>query len=145
MIPLPLPFQKDKKMTKAKPTLASLQKQVNQMVTKVQFSRLERKFEQLDHKIDKLAGLMQQGFEHLTMRLVEQQRQLNELKDRVDTLHGLMENLLVRVERLEQEYTMITAALKRLEKRFDALDALRLKDRVDSLEKRVTALESIQN
>jgi hypothetical protein len=56
-----------------------------------------------------------------------------------------MENLLVRTERLEQEYTMITAGLKRLETRFDDLEAARLRQRIEALEKRVTALESVQN
>jgi hypothetical protein len=52
---------------------------------------------------------------------------------------------VVRTERLEQEYTMITAALKRLELRFDNLEAALLVQRIEALEKRVTALESIQN
>ena len=37
---------------------------------------------------------------------------------------------------------MITAALRRLEKRFDALEAKELQNRIAALETRVTALES---
>jgi len=40
---------------------------------------------------------------------------------------------------------MITAGLKRLETRFDEIEAARLKQRIEDLEKRVAALESVQN
>ena len=105
------------------------------------FDRLDARFDKMDVRFDKLEA----RFDHLSDQLQQQQQQIQDLQERIEVLHGLMENLLVRVERLEQEYTMITAALKRLEIRFDSLEALRLKERVEALEKRVTALESIEN
>ena len=102
---------------------------------------MDARFDKMDARFDK----METRFDHLSEQLQQQQQQIQDLQERIEVLHGLMENLLVRVERLEQEYTMITAALKRLEIRFDGLEALRLKERVEALEKRVTALESIEN
>jgi len=70
---------------------------------------------------------------------------LASLQGRVEALHGLVERLDVRVGRLEQEYTMITAALRRLEMRFDPLEAQRLDARITELESRVTALEAAKS
>ena len=71
---------------------------------------------------------------------------LASLQGRVEALHGLLERLDVRVGRLEQqEYVMITAALRRLEARFDALEAERLAERITALESRVTALEAAKS
>jgi hypothetical protein len=96
-------------------------------------------------KIDALSIVFQTEFQRVNEKLDEHTQELKDLRARVDTLHGLMENLLVRTERLEQEYTMITAGLKRLETRFDDLEAARLRQRIEALEKRVTALESVHN
>jgi hypothetical protein len=41
-----------------------------------------------------------------------------------------------------RKYVMITAALRRLETRFDHLEADRLRERITALELRVSALES---
>ena len=95
----------------------------------------------IDNRLDSMSGRLTVVETHLT----EHDAILRRLEERIDVLHGLMENLLVRVEHLEQEYVMITAALKRLEARFDKLDAAHLNERIESLEKRVTALESMQN
>lgn len=70
---------------------------------------------------------------------------LASLQGRVEALHGLVERLDVRVGRLVQEYTMITAALRRLEMRFDPLEAQRLDARITELESRVTALEAAKS
>ena len=144
-------------MPKAKVTLASLNDRMNAQDRKLdtliemfqqmnaemiaRSNEADSKFDKMDARFDK----METRFDHLSEQLQQQQQQIQDLQERIEVLHGLMENLLVRVERLEQEYTMITAALKRLEIRFDSLEALRLKERVEALEKRVTALESIEN
>ena len=125
-------------MPKRKTAVATLHDQLQQMVTKDDHSQLSSKVDALAAKVDSLADALRNGFQSVNA-------QLNDLHNRVDTVHGLMENLLVRVERLEQEYIMITAGLKRLEERFDQLDAIRLRERIEALEKRVTALESVQN
>ena len=129
-------------MRKRKITLANVYDQMQQvamqlqhMATKDELSHLSAK---VDARFDALTDWVRNGFQDVNA-------QVRELHNRVDNLHGLMENLLVRVERLEQEYTMITAGLKRLEERFDQVDAIRLRERIDALEKRVTALESVEN
>jgi len=63
------------------------------------------------------------------------------LRSRVDNLVGLYEKLDKRIENLEHEYLAITVALKRLEQRFDRLEAERLSERVQLLEQKVAALE----
>jgi polyhydroxyalkanoate synthesis regulator phasin len=63
---------------------------------------------------------------------------------RLESLHGLVEELERRTGRIEQEYVMITEALRRLEQRFDRIEADRLKERITSLEARVQALETAQ-
>ena len=63
---------------------------------------------------------------------------------RAHSLHGLVEELERRTGRIEQEYIMITEALRRLEGRFDKLEADRLRERIASLEARVQALETAQ-
>lgn len=60
---------------------------------------------------------------------------------RLHTLHGLTEKLDKRVERLDHEYVAITAALKRLEKGFDAFEAERLAQRVGVLEQKIAEIE----
>jgi chromosome segregation ATPase len=141
-------------MPKTRITLATIHKQMKQLATKDQLANLATKQElrntreelsNLAAKVDGLAVLFQSEFQRVNQKLDEHTQELKDLRGRVDTLHGLMENLLVRTERLEQEYTMITAGLKRLETRFDDLEAARLRQRIDALEKRVTALESVQN
>jgi hypothetical protein len=84
-------------------------------------------------------------FDAIDARLDDHSEILNRLQGRVDAIHGLVENLEVRMEGPEQEYIMITAALKRLEQRFDQIEADKLKDRIAALETRVAALESTRN
>ena len=133
-------------MPKRRITLATLYDQMQQivthmatqMVTKDEHLQLSAKVDGVSAKVDALTDWVRNEFQDV-------RAQLKDLNNRVDTLHGLMENLLVRVERLEQEYVMITAGLKRLEERFDQLEAIRLRERIEALEKRVTALESVEN
>ena len=67
---------------------------------------------------------------------------LRSLQERTEALSGLVDKLQVSFERLDQEYTMITAALRRLEQRFDRLEAERLSERITALENRMSVLES---
>ena len=72
----------------------------------------------------------------------EQSAKLASLEVRVEGLHGMVENLGGHFARLEQEYVMIVGGLRRLESKFDDLDARRLDERITSLEARLSALES---
>ena len=67
---------------------------------------------------------------------------LGPLRERMEALYGLVDTVEVRTGRLDQEHTMITAALRRLEDRFDRLEAEKLRDRITALESRVSAFES---
>jgi len=69
---------------------------------------------------------------------------LQTMQLRLDSLHGLTEKLERRTSRIEQEYVMITEALRRLEQRFDRIEANRLQERIAALEARVQALETSQ-
>ena len=87
--------------------------------------------------------------ERIIAQLVLVKEQLNEhsgilkpLQERVELLYGAVDNFEVRTDRFEQEYLMITAALRRLEDRFDPREAEKLRTRIASLETRVRALES---
>jgi len=63
-----------------------------------------------------------------------------------DEMHGLFDSLSQRLERLETEYHMIVAALKRIEERLDKMvlrsEFLELKARVDELQERMRSLEA---
>jgi chromosome segregation ATPase len=92
---------------------------------------------------------LKQSVAGIEVRLISVERKLDEhtvilasLRIRVESLHGLVEKLEVRTGRVEQEYIMITSGLRRLEDRFDALEAARLAERIRALESRVAALES---
>jgi TolA-binding protein len=74
----------------------------------------------------------------------EHSSMLQTMQLRLDSLHGLAEKLERRTGRIEQEYVMITEALRRLEQRFDRFEADRLKERIAALEARVQALETAQ-
>jgi len=77
-------------------------------------------------------------------KTVEHHYLLNSLDIRVHALHGLVEHLERRTGGIEQEYVMITEALRRLEGRFDKLEADRLRERIAILETKVQALETAQ-
>jgi predicted nuclease with TOPRIM domain len=130
-------------MAKTRITLASIHKEIKQLATKDQLASTNDQLASTNDQLAALTVFVRSSFLGMSAKLDEHSQELKGLRERVDTLHGLMENLLVRTERLEQEYTMITAGLKRLETRFDDLDAVRLRQRIDALEKRVTALESV--
>ena len=74
----------------------------------------------------------------------EHSSMLQTMQLRLDSLHGLAEKLERRTGRIDQEYVMITEALRRLEQRFDRIEAERLKERIAALEARVQALETAQ-
>jgi TolA-binding protein len=105
-----------------------------------------------DHtkRLDRLEG-MESVQNSIALRLIsvdatlkEHSSMLRSMQLRLDSLHGLVEELERRTGRIEQEYVMITEALRRLEQRFDRIEADRLKERIAALEARVQALETSQ-
>jgi TolA-binding protein len=105
-----------------------------------------------DHtkRLDRLEG-MESVQNSIALRLISVETTLKEhsamlqmMQVRLESLHGLVEELERRTGRIEQEYVMITEALRRLEQRFDKIEADRLKERIAALEARVQALETAQ-
>ena len=116
---------------------------------------MDRRFDSMDQRLgsmDLRADSMESLQRTMAIRLISIESKLEEhwailspLRERVESLHGLVEKLVLRVDRFEQGYTMITAALRRLETNFDQFQADRLRERISSLEARVSALESVQS
>jgi chromosome segregation ATPase len=109
------------------------------------FEEVDRRFGEHDRRFDSADSLQSTIVSRLLSiesRLDEHSAILNPLRERIESLHGLTEKLLGRVDGLDQEYGMITAALRRLETRFDQLEADRIRERISALESRVSALES---
>ena len=63
-----------------------------------------------------------------------------------DEMHSLFDSLSQRLERLETEYHMLVAAVKRIEDRLDKMvlrsEFLELKARLDELQERMRSLEA---
>jgi len=118
------------------------------------FDRMDQRFDSSDKRVDGLEQRLErmdsvQGA--IALRLLSVETILNHhstllqsARLRLDSLHGLVEELERRTGRIEQEYVMITEALRRLEKRFDQIEALRLNERIAALEARLLALETAQ-
>jgi chromosome segregation ATPase len=115
---------------------------------------LEARFDASDKRVDGLEARFDR-FESvqnsIALRLIsvettvkEHSAMLQTMQFRLDSLHGLAEKLERRTGRIEQEYVMITEALRRLEQRFDKIEADRLTERIAALEARVQALETSQ-
>jgi|SRR5712671_4542114 len=102
-----------------------------------------RRLERLD-SIESVQNQMAIRLINVETILKEHSAILRTMQLRVDSLHGLVEELERRTGRIEQEYVMITEALRRLEKRFDKLEAERIQERIAALEARVRALETAQ-
>src|SRR5262249_5933740 len=103
------------------------------------------RFDRTDERLDR----MEKTQNEMAIRLIsveatvkEQTFLLSALGTRVNSLHGLVERLELRTACIEQEYVMITEALRRIENRFDRLEADKLSARISALEARVQALES---
>jgi TolA-binding protein len=103
-----------------------------------------------DHtrRLERLEG-MESVQNSIALRLISVETIVNEhsvmlrtMQLRLESLPGLTERLERRTGRIEQEYVMITEALRRLETRFDRIEAERLKERIAALEARVQALET---
>ena len=118
------------------------------------FDDMDKRFDGSDKRTDGLEARFDR-FERvqnsIALRLISVETTVNEhsgilgsMQTRLDALHGLVEELERRTGRIEQEYVMITEALRRLENRFDKLEADRLKERITALEARVQALETSQ-
>jgi len=118
------------------------------------FDRMDQRFDAADKRVDGLEARLDR-FESvqnsIVLRLIsvetivkEHSVMLRTMQVRLESLHGLVEELERRTGRIEQEYVMISEALRRLEQRFDKIEADRLKDRIAALEIRVQALETAQ-
>jgi len=116
------------------------------------FDRMDQRFDQADKRVNGLETRFNR-FESIqnsiALRLIsvettvaQHSAMLQAMQTRLDSLHGLAEKLERRTGRIEQEYVMITEALRRLEQRFDRLEAQRLEDRIVALEARVRTLET---
>ncbi len=111
------------------------------------FDGMDSRFELMEQRLGSVEGLqstMAARLVSIEERLVDHSTILMPLRERVEALFGLVESLDARAGRVEQEYAMITAALRRLEGKFDSLEAEQLRKRIDALENRVSALESPQ-
>ena len=75
------------------------------------------------------------------MRLTNLESEMKSVRIRLDNLEGLYQHLDKKLEILDHEYVSMTAALKRLEERFENLEADKLEARVRTLEQKVAALE----
>jgi len=74
----------------------------------------------------------------LSEALEEQRALLTEIRESQAALHELITNIASRFKRLEQEHTVARTLLRRMEERFER----QLRERVGSLDKRATTLES---
>jgi chromosome segregation ATPase len=109
------------------------------------FALQDKRFAEQDKRFDSIDSLQRTMASRLVSienKLIEHSAILRPLQDRVGSLHSLVERLAGGLDRLDQEYVMITAALRRLERRFDQLEADRLRERITVLESRVAALEA---
>ena len=115
---------------------------------------LEARFDASNKRVDSLEAQFDR-FESvqnsIALRLISVETTVKEhstilqtMRLRLDSLHGLTEKLERRTGRIEQEYVMITEALRRLEQRFDRIEANHLQERIAALEARVQALETSQ-
>jgi TolA-binding protein len=145
-------MRKATKTQKTKITLASLYALIHSTRDSLERS-LERSIKQhigaLRDETNARFDSMERLQRKMAVRLVSMERRLDDngamlasLQTRMDTVYGLIEQLSGHTARLEQEYVMITEALRRLEKRFDRLEAERLDARITELEARVSTLES---
>lgn len=111
------------------------------------FDRLDERVDRLDERVDHIDSVqnkMALRLISIEATLAEHSAILRSVQTRLEALHGLVEELERRTGRIETEYVMITEALRRLEKRFDKLEAERLQERIAALEARVQALETAQ-
>ena len=104
------------------------------------FDRMDQRFERLET----VQNAMALRLISVETTVKEHSSMLQTMQLRLDSLHGLAEKLERRTGRIDQEYVMITEALRRLEQRFDRIEAERLKERIAALEARVQALETAQ-
>jgi len=132
------------------------------------FDRMDQRFDASDKRVEglearfdasnKRADSLEAQFDRfesvqnsIALRLISVETTVKEhstilqtMRLRLDSLHGLTEKLERRTGRIEQEYVMITEALRRLEQRFDRIEANHLQERIAALEARVQALETSQ-
>jgi polyhydroxyalkanoate synthesis regulator phasin len=95
--------------------------------------------------VEELAAVLAKFHREVLLPDVERIVQASEHRLR-DEVHSLFDSLSKRIERLETEYHMIVASLKRIEERLDKMvlrsEFLELKARVDELQERMRSLEA---
>jgi chromosome segregation ATPase len=143
-------------MTESEITLTTLYELLQTLAKRVdqRFDRVDQRSDAADKRIDTLESKLDRidsVQNSIALRLITVETTVREhgilltsLDTRLNALHGLVEELERRTGRIEQEYVMITEALRRLEGRFDKLEADRLRERIAALEARVQALETAQ-
>ena len=111
------------------------------------FDASNKRVDSLEEQFDRFESVQNS----IALRLIsvettvkEHSTMLQTMRLRLDSLHGLTEILERRTGRIEQEYVMITEASRRLEQRFDRIEANHLQERIAALEARVQALETSQ-
>ncbi len=109
------------------------------------FDTMDKRFDTMEDRqdaSDSLQKTMAVRLIAIEERLDEHSTILQPLSERVELLYGFMDTLDTRSSRIGQEYVMTTAALRRLEKRFDGLEAEKLRDRITNIESRVESIET---
>ena len=111
-----------------------------QSETTASFERMAGDISRLQGTVNKMAVLVAR-IPDIERRLAALESRMEKLEARMSNLEGLYLYHDKRLEILDHEYVAITAALKRLDERFDRLEADNLRDRLRVLEQKVAALE----
>jgi chromosome segregation ATPase len=74
-------------------------------------------------------------------RLSDLEQKVESMRVRLETLTGIVDGLIQKMSMLFDEYHSISAQLKRLETRFDRMEADRLEQRVAVLEAKIVKIE----
>ena len=123
-------------------TLETVNETVQEILRKMESFHVETqgRFTTLEGTVNRMAVFVAR-IPEIEARLTALESRMKALETRMDNLEGLYQHLDKRWEILYHEYVSMSAALKRLEERFDKLEADQLRDRVRILEEKVTALE----
>lgn len=111
-----------------------------QLETNAKFERLQSDVSQVKETVHRMSVLVAR-IPEIEKRLAALENRMERLEGRIRNLEGLYLHHDKRLEILDHEYVSITAALKRLEERFDKLEADNLQHRVRVLEGKVAELE----
>jgi chromosome segregation ATPase len=140
-------------MAKAKITLAALYELLRSQVVHLEthteqfigFKRILKAHDAKFSRIEELQSTMALRLINMEAKIDQHSVVLNSLRERTEALYGAVDHMRGGFDRLEQEYAMILAALRRLEQRFDRLEAERISERLAALEARLSAVESTRS